>query len=223
MTLFNTILQNQPTQYILVINSNISGTLIHYIKQCNNFLKLSFVCFITCYVFNTTFYIEMDSFSATFKAVILVAIYIVLCLQNKTFVDKVLKHSGSGNCCGKCAKNLAALLRFFFSNTYLTYFSGTMLLPTLLKRVKFIFSLFFSIFKYRIFMFLLFLTYLNLILYKNNSSVSRDFLPKHVNRHSKHSIYETNIFNIFNDFIKFLTIFNSSIDYNFVFSHSFKF
>ena len=53
---FNTILPNQPTQYILVINilvdiilyflvylkssSNISGTLIHYIKQYNNFLKL---------------------------------------------------------------------------------------------------------------------------------------------------------------------------------------
>ena len=54
-------------------------------------------------------------------------------------------------------------------------------------------------------------------------SVSRDFLPKHVNRHSKQSIYETNIFNFFNDFKEFLTIFNSSVDYNFVFSHSFKF
>ena len=72
-------------------------------------------------------------------------------------------------------------------------------------------------------MFSLFLMYLHLILYKNNSSVSRDFLPRHVNRHSKQSIYETNIFNIFNNFKKFLTIFNSSVDYNFVFSHSFKF
>ena len=98
-----------------------------------------------------------------------------------------------------------------------------MLLSTVLKRVRFILSLFFSIFKYRIFMFFLFLTYLHLILYKNNSSVSRDFLPRHVNRHSKQSIYETNIFNIFNDFKKFLTIFNSSVDYNFVFSHSFIF
>ena len=56
MTLFNTILANQLTQYILVINvfrdvillflfylkfcPNLSGTLIHYIKQYNNFLKL---------------------------------------------------------------------------------------------------------------------------------------------------------------------------------------
>ena len=158
------ILPSQPTQYILATNiltdiflpflvylkfsSNMSGTL-----QYNNFLKLSFGCFIMCIVFNTTCCIEMDSFSATSKAVILVAIYIVLCLQNKTFVDKVLKHSGSGNCCGKFAKNLAALLRFFFSNTYLTYFSGTMLLSTVLKRVKFMLSLFFSIFKYRIFVF----------------------------------------------------------------------
>ena len=172
MTLFNTILPSQPRQYILVIDilvdiillflfhlklsSNISGTLIYYIKQYNNFLKLLLDCFITCIVFNTTCYIEMDSFSATSKAVILVAIYIVLCLQNKTFVDKVLKHSGSGNCCGKCAKNLAALLRFFFSNTYLTYFSGTMFFSTGLKRVKCILSLFFSIFKYRIFVFRLF-------------------------------------------------------------------
>ena len=65
--------------------------------------------------------------------------------------------------------------------------------------------------------------YLHLILYKNNSSASRDFLPRHVNRHWKQLIYETNIFNIFNHFKKFLTIFNSSIDYNFVFSHSLKF
>ena len=68
----------------------------------------------------------MDNFSVTSKAVILVAIYIILCLQNKTFPDKVLKHSGSANCCGKCTKNLAALMRFFFSNAYLNYFSGTM-------------------------------------------------------------------------------------------------
>ena len=52
------------------------------------------------------------------------------------------------------------------------------------------------------------------------------FLPGHVNRHSKQLIYETNIlniFNIFNDFTKVLTIFNSSIDYDCIFSHSFNF
>ena len=65
--------------------------------------------------------------------------------------------------------------------------------------------------------------YLHLILYKNNSSVSRGFLPRHVNRHSKQTIYETNIFNIFNNFKKFLTIFKSYVDYDFVFSHSCKF
>ena len=93
-----------------------NGTLIHYIKQYNKFLKLSFDCFITCVVFNTTCYIEVDSFSFNnfTKAVILVAIYIVLCLQNKKFTDEAHKHSGSGNYCGKCAKNLAALLQFFF-------------------------------------------------------------------------------------------------------------
>ena len=46
------------------------------------------------------------------------------------------------NYCDKCTKNLAALLRFFFCNTYLTYFSDTMLLSTVLKRVRFILSLF---------------------------------------------------------------------------------
>ena len=60
-------------------------------------------------------------------------------------------------------------------------------------------------------------------MYKNNFSVSRYFLPRHVNRHSKQSIYETNIFNIFSNFKKFLTIFNNSVDVNFVFSHSYKF
>ena len=93
-------LLNQPTQYILVINiltdilfflvylkfcSNISGTLIHYIKQYNHFLKLSFDCFVACMGFNTTYYIEMDSFISSSKVIILVAICIVLCLQNKTF------------------------------------------------------------------------------------------------------------------------------------------
>ena len=71
--------------------------------------------------------------------------------------------------------------------------------------------------------FYFFLTYLHLILYTNNSYVSRAFLPRHVNRHWKQSIYETNIFNIFNNFKKFLTSLNSSVDYNSVFSHSFKF
>ena len=72
-------------------------------------------------------------------------------------------------------------------------------------------------------MFFLVLTYFHSILYKNNSSVSGNFLPGHANRHSKPLIYETNIFNIFNDFKNFLTIFNSYVDYNFIFSHSFNF
>ena len=122
-------------------------------------------------------------------------------------------------CCDKSTKNLAALLQFFFSVTYLTYFSGTMLLSTVLKSVKFILSLLFSIFKYRIFVFP-FLTYLHAIFYKNNSSVSGNLLPGHANRHSKQLIYNTNIFS---NFKKFLTIFSSSVDYNFVFSHGFNF
>ena len=63
------------------------------------------------------------------------------------------------------------------------------------------------------FTFFLFLTCLHPILYKNNSS-------GHVNKHSKQLIYETNIFN---NFKKFLTIFYSSVNCNFVFSHSFNF
>ena len=51
-------------------------------------------------------------------------------------------------------------------------------------------------------MFFLSLTCLHPILYKNKSSVSGNFLPEHVNRHSKQLIYEPNIFNIFNDFKK---------------------
>ena len=63
-------------------------------------------------------------------------------------------------------------------------------------------------------------------MYKNNSSVSGNFLPGYVNRHSKQLIYETNIFNISNDFKKFLIIFNSSlliITVLLIFSHSFNF
>ena len=117
-----------------------SGTLIHYIKQHNHFLKLSFDYIITCNVYNITCCTDMDSFSDTSKAVIPVTIYIVLCLRNKTFVDKVQKYFGSGICCGNSTKKLAALLRFFFSVTYQTYFSGTMFLSTIIKSVKFILS-----------------------------------------------------------------------------------
>ena len=60
-------------------------------------------------------------------------------------------------------------------------------------------------------------------MYKNSSSVSRNVLPGHVNRHSKQLIDETNIFKIFNDFKRFLAIFNSSVNYNFIFSHSINF
>ena len=119
-----------------------SGTVIHYIKQQNHFLKLLSDCFVTLIVFNITSCIDMDSFSDTFKAVILVTFYIVLCLQNKTFVDRVQKYFGSGNCCGKSTKNLASLLCSFFPVTYLTYYSGIMLLSTVLKSVKFILSFF---------------------------------------------------------------------------------
>ena len=82
---------------------------------------------------------------------------------------------------------------------------------------------FFSIFKYRAIIFFLSLTYLHQILYKNNSSVGGNFLHGHINGHSKLLIDVTNIFNIFNSFMKFLTNFNSFVDYNFIFSHSFNF
>ena len=133
----------------------------------------------------------MDSFSDTSKSVILGTFYIVLCPQNKTFVDMVQKYFGSGNCCGKSTKILAVLLWFFFSVTYLTYFSGTMLPSTVsIKKCQVLFNTFFSIFKCIIFMFFIFLTYLNPMLYKNNSSASGNFLHGHVNRHSKQLIYK---------------------------------
>ena len=53
--------------------------------------------------------------------------------------------------------------------------------------------------------------------------MSENFLPGHINRHSKQLIYETSHFNIFNDSRRFLTIFKSSVNYNFIFSHSFNF
>ena len=98
MTLFDVILLNLPTQYILAFNiltniilfflvytkfcSNIGGRLIHYIKQHRHLLKLLFDCFLTCSVFNITCCINMVNFSITFKAVILVLIYITSCFQN---------------------------------------------------------------------------------------------------------------------------------------------
>ena len=73
----------------LKFSSKMSDTLIHYIKQHSYFLKLWFDCFITCNVFNIACCIDMDSFRDTSEAGILVTFYIVLCLQNKTFVDRI--------------------------------------------------------------------------------------------------------------------------------------
>ena len=57
-------------------------------------------------------------------------------------------------------------------------------------------------------------------MYKDDSSVSRNFLPGHFNRHLRQLIYETSIFNNFN---KFFTNFNNFADYNFISSHNFNF
>ena len=88
MNILNTILLNQPTQSLLVFNIflvfNLIGTLIHYIKQHNHFLKFSF----DCIVFIITCCIGMGNFSNTLKDVILVTFYKAQCLQNKTFVDR---------------------------------------------------------------------------------------------------------------------------------------
>ena len=64
-----------------------SNTLINYIKQHNRFLKLSIDCFMKCNAFHITCCIDMDRFSTTSKAVILVTIYIVLCLAS--FPDRI--------------------------------------------------------------------------------------------------------------------------------------
>ena len=120
---------------------------IHYIKQHKHFLKLSFDCFLTCNVFGITCCINMKNFNVTSIAVLPVTIYIVLWFQHKIFTDTVQKYFISGRCCGKSAKSLGALLHFFFPTTYLTYFSDKILFSTVLKIIKFIFSIVFSIFK----------------------------------------------------------------------------
>ena len=72
----------------------------------------------------------MDSFSVTSKVIILVAIYMSYVFKIKHLQ---IEDFASGNSWGKSTKNLAALLSFFFSITYLTYFSDIILLSTVLK------------------------------------------------------------------------------------------
>ena len=55
-----------------------SNTLINYIKQHNRLLKLFTDCFMKCNAFDITCCIDMDSFTTTSKAIILVTIYRVL-------------------------------------------------------------------------------------------------------------------------------------------------
>ena len=89
MTWFSAILADITLLFLVYLKvcSNMSNTLINYIKQHNRFLKLSIDCFMKCNAFHITCCIDMDRFSTTSKAVILVTIYIVLCLAS--FPDRI--------------------------------------------------------------------------------------------------------------------------------------
>ena len=173
MNLFDVILLDLPMQYILVFNIltniilfflvyakfcfNMGSRLIHQIKQHKHFLKLLLDCFLTCSIFNVTCCMNMvkltfkavDFQSITFKAVLLVIIYITSSFQKKISTNTTKRHFLSGSCSHKSTKSLGVLLYFFFPITYLMYFLDITLLSSKLKHDKFILSLILSIFIYK--------------------------------------------------------------------------
>ena len=120
-----------------------------------------FDSFLICNVFpeSTFCSIPMKDFSLNFKVFILIIIFLVFCLKNKTFFVTVRKF---------CPKRILdqTSWKFKFLSSFIlfiiciTYLLVKILLSAVLKSPNFVVSLFCTIFKYRIIAtFLFFLTF----------------------------------------------------------------
>ena len=221
MILFNAMLLHQPLQRVLIFNiltdftlfllvclkfyDKTCGTMTFYIKQHQNLLCFLFDSFLTCNVLKITGGIPMEDFSLNFKVFTLVTTCLVFCLKNKTFVVTVQKFCPKGSYWIKPCENLSFLVHFILFVICITFLLVKILLSTVLKTANFIVSLFCTIFKYRIIITFLFLTFEHERLFKNHLSVNRSF--------TKIS-YQNNIFNNrFNNFNAFLANLNSFGDF----------
>ena len=176
-----------------------------YIRHHENLLHVIFDSFLTCNVLKITSSTPMEDFSLNFEVFVLIITYLVFSLGNERFVVTVRKFHPKGSYWIKPSETLSFLVHFILFAICITFLLVKRLLSTVLKSVNFIVSLFGHIFKYRITITFLFLTFEHERIFENYLAVKRSFIK---------ISYLNNPFN--NDFKKFnvfLTNFRNFSDF----------
>ena len=192
MILLNAMLLHQPLQNVLIFNIladftlfllvclkfyyRTCGTMTFYIKQHENLLCFLFDSFLTYNVLTITCSIPIEDCSLKFKVFILITTCLVFCLKNKTFVVTVQIFCPKGSYWIKPWEILSLLVHFILFAICITFLSVKILISTVLKSANFTVSLFCTIFKYRMIITFLFLTFEHERLFENPLSVNRPFM-----------------------------------------------
>ena len=190
--LFNAMFLHQPLQNVLIFNIltdftlfllvclkfyyKTSGTMTFYIKHHENLLRFIFDSFLKCNVLKFTSSIPMEDFRLNFKVFIIIITCLVFYLQNERFVVTVQKFGHKESYWIKPSETLSFLVHFILFAICITFLLVKILLSTVLKSVNFIVSLFGHIFKYRITITFLFLTFGHERIFENYLSVNRSFI-----------------------------------------------
>ena len=220
MILFNAMFLHQPLQNVLIFNIltdftlfllvclkfyyKTSRTMAFYIKHHKNLLLFIFDSFLTCNVLKITSSVPMEDFSPNLKVFILIMTYLVFSLRNERFVVTVEKLRPKGSYWIKPSETLSFLVHFILFAICITFLLVKILLSMVLKSVNFTVSLFGHIFKYRITITFLFLTFEHERIFENYLSVNRSFM--------KISYLNNPFNNDFKNFNIFLTNFSSFSD-----------
>ena len=135
------------------------GTMSFYIKQHENLLQFLFDSFLSCNVLKTTCSIPMEDFRLKFKVFILITTCLVFCIKNKTFVVTVQNFCPKDNYWIKPCESLSFLVHFILFSICITFLLVKIRISTLPKSANFLVSIFRTIFKYRIIIIFLFLSF----------------------------------------------------------------
>ena len=147
----------------------------------------------------------MEDFSLNFKLFILIITCLVFCLRNERLVVTVQKFCPKRSYWIKPSETLIVLVHCILLAICVTFFLVKILLSTVLKSINFIVSLFGHIFKYRITITFLFLTFEHERIFESYLSVNGSFM--------KISYLNNPYNNDFKNFNVFLSNFSSFSDF----------
>ena len=141
-----------------------------YIKLHENLLRFVFDLFLTCNVLKITSSVPMEDFSLNFNVFVVIMVCLVFCFRNTRFVVTMQIFCPKESYWIKPSETLSFLVHFILLPLV------KILLSTVLKSVNFIASLFGHIFKHRITITFLFLTFGHERIFENYLSVNRSFI-----------------------------------------------